>query len=192
MRSSAGDAGPDTAVRGTIRHVTPASPVAPSTTPRGGATSGATDPTEPTNGCARCGAPVAIGVGLCERCNPLGLRDVSASQVHGTVFLGVLGAFILLAIVARLAITGIGPFPVTIDGVVPAAAGLEVTLTVTNEGDAEGQTTCRVMTASNRGGGPVAFVLSPAIAPGETVTFDQVVTGLGTEVTDLVAECRTP
>jgi hypothetical protein len=48
------------------------------------------------------------------------------------------------------------------------------------------------MTASNRGGGPVAFVLSPAIAPGETVTFAQVVTGLGTEVTDLVAECRAP
>jgi hypothetical protein len=135
---------------------------------------------------------VAIGVGLCERCNPLGLRDVSASQVHGTVFIGVLGAFVLLAIVARFAITGIGPFPVTVDETVPTAAGLEVTLTVTNEGDAEGQTTCRVTAASNRGGGPVAFILSPAIAPGESVTFDQTVTVLGTEVTDLVAECRTP
>lgn len=133
-----------------------------------------------------------MGVGLCERCNPLGLRDVSASQVHGTAFLGVLGAFVLLAIVARLAITGIGPFPVAVDAVIPAATGLEVTLTVTNEGDAEGQTTCRVMTTSNRGGGPVAFMLSPAIAPGETITFSQVVTGLGTEATDLVAECRTP
>ncbi len=133
-----------------------------------------------------------MGVGLCERCNPLGLRDVSASQVHGTVFLGVLGAFVLLAIVARLAVTGIGPFPVKVDGVVPAAAGLEVTLTVTNEGDAEGQTTCRIIAASNRGGGPAAFMLSPAIAPGASVTFSQVVTGLGTEVTDVVAECRAP
>jgi hypothetical protein len=134
---------------------------------------------------------VAIGVGLCERCNPLGLRDVSASQVHGTVFLGVCSAPSSCWRSSPVSRSGIGPFPVTIDEVVPAAAGLEVTLTVTN-GERAGQTTCRVMTASDRGGGPVAFVLSPAIAPGETVTFDLVVTGLGTEVTDLVAECRTP
>ena len=38
---------------------------------------------ELTHACVRCGAPVAIDVGLCERCNPLGLRDSSASQVHG-------------------------------------------------------------------------------------------------------------
>jgi hypothetical protein len=132
-----------------------------------------------------------MGVGLCERCNPLGLRDASASQVHGTVFLGVVGAFVLLAIVARLAITGIGPFPATIDAVAPVAAGLEVTLTVTNEGDAEGQTTCRVTAASNRGGGPSAFVLSPSIPSGRTITFNQVVTGLG-DAQDLVVECRTP
>ena len=182
-RPGDGDAGPDAAVRGTIRHVNPASPTA---------SSGIADPTEPTHGCARCGAPVAIGVGLCERCNPLGLRDVSASQVHGTVFLGVLGAVVLLAILARLAISGIGPFPVTIVGVVPATAGLDVTLTVTNEGAAEGQTTCRVQAASNRGGGPAAFILTPAIAPGQTVTFSQVVAGLGTEAIDLVAECRMP
>ena len=38
-----------------------------------------------THPCVRCGAPVPLDVGLCERCNPLGLRDSSASQVHGTV-----------------------------------------------------------------------------------------------------------
>ena len=42
-----------------------------------------------THPCARCGAPVALDVGLCERCNPLGLKDSASSQVHGTVFLAV-------------------------------------------------------------------------------------------------------
>lgn len=166
--------------------MTPASPAASS------GIADPTDPTGPTHGCARCGAPVAVGVGLCDRCNPLGLRDVAASQAHGTVFIGVVVAFVLLAIVARLALTGLGPFPATVEGVASAATGLEVTLTVTNEGNAEGQTTCRLQAASNRGGGPASFVVSPAIGPGETVTFSQVVTGLGTTVLDLVAECRTP
>ena len=135
---------------------------------------------------------MAVGVGLCERCNPLGLRDVSASQVHGTVFIGVALAIAALAILARLAVTGLGPFPATIDDVAVRAGGLEVTMTVTNEGSAAGQTTCRVTTASNQGGGPNAFVLSPNLEPGRTATFSQLVTELGTADTDLVIDCRTP
>ncbi len=149
-------------------------------------------PTEPTHGCVRCGAPVAIGVGLCERCNPLGLRDVAASQVHGTVFLGVVAAFVILALVARLAVADIGPFASTLDATIPAGDGLQVTLTVTNEGDAAGRTTCRLTRATDRGGGPSAFVLSPTIGAGQTVSFERVVTELGAEVGDLVVDCRTP
>lgn len=149
-------------------------------------------PAEPTHGCARCGAPVGMSVGLCERCNPLGLRDVSASQVHGTVFIGVAVAIVGLALIARLAVTGLGPFPATVDAVVPVGDALRVTLTVTNEGEAAGQTTCRVTTASNQGGGANAFVLSPELQPGQTTTFDQVVTELGAADTDLVVDCRTP
>ena len=48
-------------VRGTITPVT-----APTTTAA----------TDLTHACVRCGAPVGLGVGLCENCNPLGLRDV--------------------------------------------------------------------------------------------------------------------
>jgi hypothetical protein len=157
-----------------------------------GAPAGAPQPAEPTHGCARCGAPVPIGVGLCERCNPLGLRDVSASQVHGTVIITVLIGFVLLAIVARLAVTGLGPFPATINDVVPVGDALRVTLTVTNEGSASGQTTCRVTTASNQGGDPNAFVLSPNLEPGQTITFDQTITELGSRDTDLTVACRTP
>lgn len=174
------DRAPPALVRGTIPGVTPTSPTVPPT------------PAGPTHGCARCGAPVPMGVGLCERCNPLGLRDVSASQVHATAFIGVIVAFVVLAIVARFAVNGIGPFPATLDSVVPGAGGVTVTLTVTNKGSAGGQTTCRVTQASNRGGGPNAFLLSPNMEPGQTVTFSQFVTDFGAQVDDLTAECRTP
>ncbi|MDH5243891.1 MAG: MMPL family transporter [Chloroflexota bacterium] len=133
-----------------------------------------------------------MGVGLCERCNPLGLRDASASQVHGTVFIGVVIAFVLLALVARAAVTGVGPFPAVLDSVAPAAGGLEVTISVTNGGSAASQTTCRLTTAANRGGDASAFVLSPNLEPGQTTTFTRVVTELGTQDADLVVDCRTP
>jgi hypothetical protein len=133
-----------------------------------------------------------MDVGLCEDCNPLGLRDVSASQVHGTVIIAVLVGFVLLAIGARLAVSGVGPFPATIAAPEAVADGLRVTLTVTNEGESAGQTTCRVTDATDRGSGPAAFVLSPRIDPKGTATFSQTVTELGTVVRPLKVECRTP
>ena len=57
--------------------------------------------------------------GLCERCNPLGLRDSSASQVHGIAIGGVFLFVVVMAIVARLALAGIGPFEGAVAGVVP-------------------------------------------------------------------------
>jgi hypothetical protein len=75
-----------------------------------------------------------VDVGLCEACNPLGLRDVSATQVHGVAFIGVTVAIIALALVARLAVSGIGPFTPRIAGLVTDGDALAITLTVTNEG----------------------------------------------------------
>jgi hypothetical protein len=147
---------------------------------------------EPTHPCARCGAPVAPGVGLCEDCNPLGLRDVASGQVHGSVFIAVTGAIILLAVVARLSVAGIGPFPATIDSVTPSGRGLAVTMTVTNEGEAAGQTSCRIDKVGDRGTGRAAFVASPRLGAGETRTFSTVVTELGSEPADLEISCRTP
>ena len=152
---------------------------------------------EPTHPCARCGAPVGPGIGLCERCNPLGLRDSSASQAHGTAFIGVATAVIGLAIVARLAFAGVGPFPATVDAVVPATAnsgamGLEVTMTVTNEGDATGQTTCRLIDPTDRGISTSALVLSPRIDSGDSATFSATVTEFGSVPLPLQVECRTP
>lgn len=156
------------------------------------ATSGLPVHAEPTHGCARCGAPVGPGVGLCETCNPLGLRDTASSQVHGTVFIAVVVGVILLAVLARMATAGLGPFPATIDAIVPAGDGLAVTLTVTNEGDGTGQTTCRLSPVDDRSTSQGSFVLTPRLGAGETRTFTSPVTDLGSTPIDLTVSCRTP
>ncbi len=168
---------------------TPTPAASPGTAP-------ATDPApgEPqlTHGCIRCGAPVPLDVGLCERCNPLGLKDSSASQVHGTVFIGVLIAVVGLALLGRLTLAGVGPFEGTVVGAVPAGAGLAITLSVANHGTAVGQTTCRLTDPQDRSGGGSAFLLSPRIDPGAAVTFTKTVTELGDTVRDLTVECSSP
>lgn len=147
---------------------------------------------EPTHPCARCGAPVGPGVGLCDECNPLGLRDVASGQVHGSVFVAVFIAVVVLALLARLSIAGSGPFPASVDSVAPADTGLAVTLTVTNAGDAIGQTTCRLSRVGDRGTGTAAFVTTPRLGAHEARTFRSVVTEFGSAPLDLQVECRTP
>lgn len=132
------------------------------------------------------------GIGLCERCNPLGLRDSASSQVHGTVFIGIAVAVISLALLARIAIAGIGPFPATVESVAAAANGLAVRVTVMNQGTASGPTTCRLVEVADGGISRNAFVLSPPIGPGETLTFTSVVTEFGSAPRDLGVTCRTP
>ena len=151
-----------------------------------------TSPPIQTHGCARCGKPVALDVGLCEDCNPLGLRDAAASQVHGTVFVAVGLAIVGLAIIAHLAVAGIGPFRAEVSDVRTAGDGLSVSVTVTNEGTATGSTTCRISDPAFGGGGKPAFVLSPRIGPGETITFSRELTEFGDAVRPLAVECSAP
>jgi len=145
-----------------------------------------------THACVRCGRPVSIDVGLCERCNPLGLRDSSASQVHGIAIGGVVAFVVFLAIVGRLALAGIGPFEGTVTDVRTDGIGLAVTLSVTNRGSNDGQTTCRISDPADRTGNLGGFMLTPQIQPGQSVTFTARVTALGATVRPLVAECKSP
>ena len=149
-------------------------------------------PSGPTHGCARCGAPVGIDVGLCERCNPLGLRDSASSQVHGLAIGGVALFVVFLAVIARFALAGIGPFEATVSNAVWDQAGVDVTLVVTNAGQNAGQTTCRVFDPADRTGNRGGLMLSPQIPPGESVAFTQRITTLGGEVGTLKAECKSP
>jgi len=147
---------------------------------------------ELTHGCARCGAKVPLDVGLCERCNPLGLRDVSSSQVHGIAIAGAITGIVILAVVGRLFLAGIGPFEATIAQTVPKGAGLAITLNVTNSGSATGSTTCHLIDPAARTAGEGAFILTPRIEPGATVTFTETVTTLGSAVRPFDVDCTSP
>ena len=108
------------------------------------------------------------------------------------MFIAVAVAIVILAVLARLSIAGSGPFPATVDGVTPADSGLNVTLTVTNEGDATGVTSCRLSRVGDGGTGTASFVTTPRLAAHETRTFSSLVTEFGTSTAALQVECRTP
>ncbi len=153
-------------------------------------TSLAAPPAEPTHGCVRCGAKIPIGESMCEACNPLGLRSPAASQAHGIAIAGIAAAVVIMAVVAKLAIAGVGPFTSSVAGVVADPGGLRVTINLTNAGSNAGRTSCTIDDPALRGIGPEAqFVESPLVEAGKTVTFDVVVTSLGTTPRTLTADC---
>ena len=156
-------------------------------------TAPATVPATPaqTHPCARCGAPVALDVGLCERCNPLGLKDSASSQVHGTVILGVGFAIAALAIAAHLAVAGIGPFKARVTAVTTgAAAGAVATIEVRNEGRTTGSATCRVSDPRDPSLIHSTVLYSPPIGPGATITIQQEVADAGSG--QLTVTCTGP
>jgi hypothetical protein len=158
-------------------------------------TAPATTPARPaqTHPCARCGDPVALDVGLCERCNPLGLKDSASSQVHGTVFVAVVVAIVGLALAAQLAVSGIGPFTARVTAMAPgAAAGAVVaTIEVRNAGRTTGSATCRLTDPLDGASVHSAVVYSPRIAGGSTVTFSEEV-HFGSADRPLAVACTGP
>jgi len=146
---------------------------------------------EPTQSCVRCGAVVPLGTSMCEDCNPLGLKAPASSQAHGTIFLAIVISVALLAVAGRLAVAGVGPFDATIARVEPAATGLSITITVTNKGTSRGAPTCRVFDP-DQVDSPLAYLLSPQIDPGTTVSFSRQTSELGTQVVPLQAACSSP
>ena len=152
--------------------------------------SGDAQQVEPMHGCVRCGAQIPIGESMCEDCNPLGLKAPSASQAHGIAIAGIGAAVVIMAVVAHIAMAGVGPFHSVVTNVAAADSGLRVSVAVTNQGTATGATTCRIDDPTDRGIGPEAqFFESPRVDPGKTLIFDVTVTGFGTEVRPLDAVC---
>ena len=147
-------------------------------------------PVEHTHACVRCGAQIPLEDAMCERCNPLGLRQPASSQAHGTVFVGVAIAVVVLAILGRIALAGIGPFDGTVAGVAAQPPNLSVTLTVTNHGSRDGSVTCRVYDPVNAGITPSdVYVLSPTIPAGGTLSFSKLVTQFGGTPRTLAVDC---
>jgi hypothetical protein len=145
-----------------------------------------------THPCVRCGRPVSLDEALCEFCNPLGLSQPATSQAHGTVFLAIAGAVVLLAVAGRLALSGVGPFYGQVSSVTPSGTGLAVALTVRNDGTKEGSTTCRITEAARAGTGPAAVVLTPHVAAGGSLTFSTRVEQFGPSPVTLAVDCHSP
>jgi len=128
---------------------------------------------QPTDRCFRCGTETPPGVGLCEIHNRGHLSGPSSTQMHATIFIGIVIGVIGFFLIASLAVTTTGPFG---SDVTSAAAGPEggvsLAFTVTNEGEDEGVADCRV----TRDGVPrpddLAF-RTTALPGGETVTFER-------------------
>jgi hypothetical protein len=156
-------------------------------------TARATPALEQTHPCVRCGTPIPLVDAMCERCNPLGLRQPASSQAHGTVFIGIVIAIVVLAVLGKIALAGVGPFSGEVAAVISTPPDLTVTLTVTNHGSRAGATTCRVFDVTDPGIGPdAAYLLSPQIPPGATVSFSKEVMTLGSTVKTLGTECTGP
>lgn len=108
----------------------------------------AVDLTQPHDSCIRCGRPTPLGVALCERDNPAHIKGPSPTQVHGTILLGVIGGFVALLLLLRLASLGVGPFPSTLSGVATRPdGGLDVAVAVTNNGTRASGASCRITAA---------------------------------------------
>ena len=145
---------------------------------------------EPTHPCIRCGRPgVPADDGLCELCNPLELSQPSATQMHGIAAVGILAFIAVLAVVARVALAGTGPFTGQVTSVVPAPGGLAVTLTVENKGTNASATTCTLTQAKPTVNAPAAAVQTPRIGAGETITVTADVTQFGAQPIGLLVSC---
>jgi hypothetical protein len=135
---------------------------------------------------------VPVDVGLCEYCNPLGLSDPASSQAHGTVFLAIVIGVVALAVLGKLALSGIGPFEAQISAIEAAPAGLAVTVDVRNEGTKAGPTTCRITDPANRGVGPAAIVQSPPVEAGQSRSFTATIGQFGASPRPLAVACEAP
>jgi hypothetical protein len=129
------------------------------------------DLTQPHDKCIRCGRPTPLGVALCERDNPGHIKGPSATQVHGTIVVGVLLGFVVLLVLLRLATSGIGPFPSALNAVATRSdGGLDVNVAVTNNGTKPSGASCRVMAAGVPDFRDYVF-FTPVIPAGTTQSF---------------------
>jgi hypothetical protein len=138
-----------------------------------------------THGCVRCGRPVPLDVALCDTCNPTGLAQPAPTQAHGTVLVAIIGAVAVLALLAGLARSSVGPFEATIDDAVAVPPTIMLTISATNHGSSDSPTRCRVTDDEGR----TAIVATERIAAGATVTFTRVVTDLSADPTALHVTC---
>ncbi len=104
---------------------------------------------------------------MCEVCNAAGMVEPAATQMHGTLFVAIVGSVVGLGVVAAILLGGVGPFTSHVMAIGPVAeASVVVNVEVLNEGTREGRARCE-LTAYDANDIPVArtVTLSPAVPP---------------------------
>jgi hypothetical protein len=95
--------------------------------------------------CIKCGRPTAPGVSLCELDNPGHIKAPSATQVHGTMLLGVGIGVIGFLLLAQLAVRHAGPFSgQVVSHLLLPTGSTQVELLVANTGADDSIATCRI------------------------------------------------
>ena len=126
-------------------------------------------PGEAHDRCWRCGRPTPLGISLCDDDNPGRIGAPSSTQVHGTIFVGVIAGFVLLALVGRLAVGSVGPFSSAIQSAVTREGGeLDVVVSVTNQGASATTSTCRISRGGLAAPGDPVF-MTARIPAGQTI-----------------------
>ncbi len=128
-----------------------------------------------------------MGVSLCAEDNPGRIASPSSTQVHGTIFVGVVAGFVLLALLARFALGSAGPFPSSIESTVSRAdGGFDIAVRVANQGAGDAVATCRI----SRGGVAArddAIFMTDRIPAGQTRVFSRTLPPPGRDDLPLVA-----
>lgn len=144
------------------------------------------------HGCLRCGRPVPVHVALCDECNPLGLRQPAATQVHAIAAGGIVFFVVVLALLAGVGLSGVGPFRGEVTRVEAATGGLAVTIRVANDGTRDGATTCRLVEGDRGAGGPSEIVQTGTVAGGGSATLTVTVATFGDRPLVLAVDCQSP
>ena len=132
----------------------------------------------PKQRCQRCGTPRRDDLQVCVRCEtPFdGELDLafprpaapSTTQSHGTVMLGLLGGFVVLAGLLWLSVRGIGPFEARLLDTAGTGTTKQVTVEVTNAGSRPGRGNCQIGLQAGDSPLPLKTFQSQRLEGGET------------------------
>lgn len=100
---------------------------------------------QPVDHCLRCGVETPPGVALCDDHNRGRLSGPSATQMHATVFGGIVLGVIGLLVLANLAVTSGGPYETAVTSVSAGPDGaVTLSFSLSNQGESESVADCRV------------------------------------------------
>ncbi len=146
----------------------------------------------PTRHCYKCGREIGPDETICESCNRAGMATPSATQYHGTIVVSIIAGIALMAVAASLAMRGVGPYEGQAVGFQAGPQGAVVaTVSVTNQGTSSGRAKCRIE-ARDSAGNELGVVVSitPEVAGGATVTYDQSIPGVGGRASSVGVSCQ--